>query len=148
MFSERAGRDSTGPATALAPESTHAWRALRAAIDLQEAVRGVLPDPAPAGLEPLALGIGVETGPAMEGSFGPASRRTHMVMGRTVTIAGRLVSMTADLAHPILVGEGLAAQVGAVGLQSMGTFLLEGLKVPHHVYAPPLQPDAPVSSVP
>ncbi len=117
---------------------SHAQLALDAAISLQQAIAGVLPDPAPAGLEPLALGIGVETGPAMSGSFGLASRRTHMVMGRTVTIASRLVSMTADLAHPILVGEGLAAQVGGIGLKSMGVFLLDGLRVPHHVYAPPL----------
>lgn len=118
-------------------QRSHAQMALNAAISLQQAIQGVLPDPAPAGLEPLALGIGVETGPAMSGSFGLASRRTHMVMGRTVTIASRLVAMTADLAHPILVGEGLAAQVGGMGLKSMGTFLLDGLRVPHHVYAPP-----------
>lgn len=118
--------------------SDHAHRALKAAIKLHAAMDGVLPDPAPAGLEPLALGIGVESGPAMAGSFGLASRRTHMVMGRTVTIAGRLVDMTAELAHPILVGEGLAAQVGASGLESLGTFLLDGMRVPHHVYAHPL----------
>ena len=118
--------------------TNHAQQALQAAIDLQVAIRGVLPDPAPEGLEPLSLGVGVETGPAMAGSFGLASRRTHMVMGRTVTIASRLVEMTADLAHPILVGEGLAGQVGGAGLQSMGTFLLDGMRVPHHVYAHPL----------
>ena len=120
--------------------SDHAHRALQAAINLQAAMVGVLPDPAPQGLEPLALGIGAETGPAMAGSFGLASRRTHMVMGRTVTIASRLVDMTGELAHPILVGEGLAALVGAAGLQSMGTFLLDGMRVPHHVYAYPLVP--------
>ena len=118
--------------------SGNAQCALQAAINLQAAMHGVLPDPAPAGLEPLALGIGVESGPAMAGSFGLASRRTHMVLGRTVTIASRLVGMTADLAHPILVGEGLAAQTGAAHLQSMGTFLLDGMRVPHHVYAYPL----------
>ena len=123
---------------------SHAQLALDAAISLQQAIQGVLPDPAPAGLEPLALGIGVETGPAMSGSFGLASRRTHMVMGRTVTIASRLVAMTADLGHPILVGEGLAAQVGGIGLKSMGTFLLDGLRVPHHVYAPPFSATVPV----
>ena len=89
----------------------------------------------------------------MVGSFGLASRRTHTVMGRTITIASRLVDLTVDLAHPILVGEGMAAQLGgqfSVGkragggpaetqhLQSMGTFLLEGLRVPHHIYAVPL----------
>lgn len=116
----------------------HAQQALRAAAELLAASRKVLPDPAPAGLEPLSLGIGVETGPAMAGSFGLASRRTHMVMGRTVTIAARLVEMTADLAHPILVGEGLAGQIGGAGLESMGTFLLDGMRVPHHIYAYPL----------
>ncbi|MFM2186191.1 MAG: hypothetical protein RIR43_763 [Pseudomonadota bacterium] len=113
----------------------HARRALQAAVQLYAAVQGVLPDPAPAGLEPLALGIGVECGPAMAGSLGLASRRTHMVMGRTVTIANRLVGMTADLGYPILVGEGLAAQTSAAGLQSVGTFMLDGMRVPHHVYA-------------
>jgi len=131
------------PAPGEAPDasasgSRHAQRALQAAVELQAAMQGVLPDPAPDGLEPLSLGIGAETGPAMAGSFGLASRRTHMVMGRTVTIASRLVEMTAELAHPILVGEGLAGQVGAAGLESMGTFLLDGMRVPHHIYAYPL----------
>lgn len=115
--------------------SKGAQRSMKAAAELYLAMQGSLPDPAPAGLEPLALGVGLECGPAMAGSFGLASRRTHMVMGRTVTIASRLVEMTADLAHPILVGEGLAAQLAGEGLQSMGTFLLDGLRVPHHVYA-------------
>jgi adenylate cyclase len=125
-------------ATQSGSSSDHARRALQAAIKLQSAMQGVLPDPAPAGLEPLSLGIGAETGPAMAGSFGLASRRTHMVMGRTVTIASRLVEMTAELAHPILVGEGLAAQLGGAGLESMGTFLLDGMRKPHHIYAYPL----------
>ena len=115
--------------------SQGAKRSMKAAAELYMAMQGSLPDPAPEGLEPLALGVGLECGPAMAGSFGLASRRTHMVMGRTVTIASRLVEMTADLAHPILVGEGLAAQLAGEGLSSMGTFLLDGLRVPHHVYA-------------
>lgn len=116
----------------------HAHHALQAAVELQTVVQDILPDPAPGGLEPLSLGIGVETGLAMAGSFGLASRRTHMVMGRTVTIASRLVGMTADLSHPILVGEGLASRLGGAGLESMGTFILDGMRVPHHVYAYPL----------
>ncbi len=51
----------------------HAQRALDAAVALLAAMQGVLPDPAPAGLEPLSLGLGVETGPAMAGSFGLAN---------------------------------------------------------------------------
>lgn len=136
------GRQTTGPQHTSqngerqeAGVAQAAQNALRAAVELHGAMQGALPNPAPDGLEPLALGVGLECGPAMAGSFGLASRRTHMVMGRTVTIASRLVDMTADLAHPVLVGEGLAAQLAGEGLQSMGTFLLDGLRVPHHVYA-------------
>lgn len=135
-----ADTDDARPARARALPAHGAEQALAAAVDLMQAVLGVLPDPAPDGLEPLSLGIGVETGPAMAGSFGLARRRTHTVLGRTVTIASRLVEMTGELAHPILVGEGLAAQVGTLRLESMGTFLLEGLRVPHHIYAYPLGP--------
>jgi adenylate cyclase len=113
--------------------------AIAAAVQMLRSVAGALPDPAPAGLEPLALGIGIECGPCMSGSIGPADRRTHLVMGRTVTVAGRLVEMTAELAHPILLGEGMAARLsgtlGTRSLRSLGTFMLEGLRVPHHIYA-------------
>jgi len=125
-------KEGVDPAKA-AGDALGAARALLASVD------EALPDPAPAGLEPLALGIGLESGPCMSGSIGPAERRTHLVMGRTVTIASRLVEMTAELAHPILIGEGLASRLsGAVGtrqLRSLGNFMLEGLRVPHHVYA-------------
>lgn len=115
-----------------------AEQALRAAVRLLEESRKFLPDPAPEGLEPLALGIGLENGAALVGSFGLARRRTHLAMGRTVTIASRLVQMTADLAHPILVGEGMAAQINSCKLESLGTFLLEGMRTPCHIYAYPL----------
>ncbi len=114
-------------------------RALAAAQNLLISIQDALPDPAPGGLEPLALGIGLECGPCVSGSIGSAERRTHLVLGRTVTVASRLVEMTAELAHPILIGEGLASQInGALGarhLRSLGNFMLEGLRVPHHVYA-------------
>ena len=135
--------------------TTHPAQALAAAVQLLATSKKLLPDPAPEGLEPLQLGLGLETGLATAGSFGLASRRTHLVMGRTITIANRLVAMTGDLAHPILVGEGLATQVGIqfdthkrnnrVQLESLGTFLLDGLRVPHHVYAIPMHALPPLS---
>jgi adenylate cyclase len=112
--------------------------ALRAAVRLLDESRALLPDPAPEGLEPLALGLGLESGDALVGSFGLARRRAHLAMGRTVTVAIRLVSMTVDLAHPILIGEGLAARLDGAPLESMGTFLLDGMRTPHHIYAYPL----------
>ena len=85
---------------------------------------------------PLALGIGIETGNALVGFFGPARRRTHAALGETVTIASRLQALTADLAQPILIGEGAAAHLAADAVTSLGSFLLEGLRRPRLVYAP------------
>ena len=123
----------------LGEATDHARSSLRAAIELLQDMQTCLPDPAPTGLEPLALGIGLECGTVSVGSFGPARRRSHLVMGRAVTVATRLVDMAPELAHPILLGEGMAARMGGgAGLESMGTFVLEGLRVPHHIYAYPL----------
>ena len=113
-------------------------QALHSALALQADSLTFLPDPAPAGLAPLALGIGMESGSSMVGSFGLAKRRTHLVMGPTVTVASALVNMTSELSHPILIGQRLASQLHGVHLQSMGEFLLEGLRQAHQVYAYPL----------
>lgn len=112
--------------------------ALRAAREILEASTQLLPPPSPEDFAPLALGIGLETGIATVGSFGLARRRTHLAIGHTVTTAARLQDMTAELASPILVGEGMAANIGTQHLESQGTFLLEGLKAPCHIYAYPL----------
>jgi len=112
-----------------------------AANELIDAAKTFLPNPAPADLEPLALGIGIELGSVLAGSFGLAKRRTHLVLGPTVTVASCLVDMTAELSHPILIGESLAHALKGVALQPMGVFLLEGLKQSHQIYAYPLTRD-------
>lgn len=91
---------------------------------------------APDGLEPLALGIGIEQGPALIGSIGPAHRRSHTLLGDTVAITLRIQEMTADIAQPILIGECAARQLSDHGLESQGSYLLAGLKNPHVLFAP------------
>jgi adenylate cyclase len=90
---------------------------------------------APDGLEPLALGIGIEQGPALIGSIGPAHRRSHTLLGDTVAITLRIQEMTADIAQPILIGECAARQLSDQGLESQGSYLLAGLKNPHVLFA-------------
>ena len=106
-------------------------KAMQAALD-----HDLLPDYAPDGLEPLALGIGIEQGPALIGSIGPAHRRTHTLLGDTVTIALRIQELTADLAQPILLGSCVARQLDHQSLSSQGSYLLSGLKIPHTLFAP------------
>jgi adenylate cyclase len=114
-------------------------KALACALALFKESRQIFPSTVPEGLIPLELGIGLETGVATVGSFGLARRRTHLAIGHPVTTAARLQEMTAELAHPILVGEGLAASLGSHQLVSMGNFLLDGLQTPVHIYAYPLR---------
>ena len=61
------------------------------------------------------------------------------LLGETVTITLRIQDMTAELAQPILVGECAARQLSDQNLQSQGSYLLSGLRIPHTLFAPPLQ---------
>lgn len=129
------------------PCADHPRHALAAARQLHEECRALFPDVAPPGLEPLALGVGIETGDALVGSFGPARRRMHGALGETVTIAARLTALTGDLAHPLLIGEKAAARLNpaesGVALMPLGSFLLDGLRCAHKIYAlaPPAAAD-------
>jgi class 3 adenylate cyclase len=115
-----------------------ARQALLAAREMQRTIdHDMLPQNPPSGLEPLALGIGIEQGPALIGSIGPANRRTHTLLGDTVTVTLRIQEMTASLAQPILIGECAARQLSDFGLESQGSFLLNGLRIPHCLFAPP-----------
>jgi adenylate cyclase len=109
---------------------------LNAAQEMLDAIHRDMPQQPPSGLEPLSLGIGIEQGPALMGSIGPAQRRTHTLLGDTVTIALRIQEMTAELSQPILLGECVARQLTDLKPESQGSFLLTGLRIPHTLFAP------------
>ena len=114
-----------------------ALQALHAAQQMQNSIdRDMLPQHPPQGLEPLALGIGIEQGSVLIGSIGPAQRRTHTLLGDTVTITLRIQEMTTELALPILIGECAARQLSDQRLESQGSYLLAGLRTPHVLFAP------------
>lgn len=87
-------------------------------------------------ISPLALGLGLEAGEALVGSFGAASRRHFATLGTPISVAIRLQQLSSELASPILIGGEMAAQLSTEDLQSQGTFLLEGLRQAHAVFAP------------
>ena len=88
-------------------------------------------------LPPLAVGIGIEQGEVLVGSFGPARRRVHTLLGKAVTTAIRLQEMTGELSQPIICGTSMAeALQDQTELQSLGSFLLPGLQQSSELYAP------------
>ncbi len=118
-------------------ESAEARKALQTARELQAELNDtLLPEQAISGLEPLALGIGIEQGPVLIGSIGPAHRRSLTMLGDTLSITLRIQEMTAELAQPILVGECIARQLSDEKLESQGSYLLSGLRIPHTLFAP------------
>ena len=124
------------------PCEQHAQRALGAATQIWYEGVAQLPRVASRQTPPLDLGIGIETGEVMVGSFGPAHRRVHSVLGETVTIAARLEALTAELAYPILVGPEAVRQSGSTDTKPLGDFLLAGLSRARKVHALPVQYDA------
>ena len=87
-------------------------------------------------VQPLAMGIGLETGSAIVGSFGPARRRAHAALGEAVSVAVRLQAMTQDLSLPILIGPRMAAALPAGETVPQGEYLLEGLSRHCELHAP------------
>jgi len=112
-------------------------RTLAAALQIEKIINdNLLPEINIQGLEPLAVGIGIEHGPVLLGSIGPAHRRAHTLCGETVSVAMRIQEMTADLSTPILVGEVAARYLTDVQLESMGRYLLPGLINTHTLFTP------------
>jgi adenylate cyclase len=121
------------------PCADHAQKAVGAAEEIWREGVAQLPNVASRKTPPLDLGIGIESGDIMIGSFGPAQRRVHAVLGETVTIASRLENLTAELAYPILLGPEVVRLAQPAKAQALGDFLLAGLTQPRKIHSLPVQ---------
>ena len=121
------------------PCDQHALQALKASKVIWKEGVAQLPKVASRKTPPLDIGIGIESGPVMVGSFGPARRRVHTVMGEAVSVASRLEKLTAELGYPVLVGPKALAYCGNApetqDIQKLGDFLLSGMRAPRTVFA-------------
>jgi adenylate cyclase len=123
------------------PCQQHALKALQAAEVIWKEGVAQLPKVASRKTPPLDIGIGIETGPVMVGSFGPARRRVHTVMGEAVSVAARLEKLTSELGYPVLVGPQALVQSGYTEVRKLGDFLLAGMRTPRTVYALKIEVD-------
>jgi adenylate cyclase len=121
------------------PCADHAQKATGAAEEIWREGVAQLPKVASRQTPPLDLGLGIESGEVMIGSFGPAHRRVHTVLGDTVTMAARLENLTAELAYPILLGPEVVRRAQPPKAQALGDFLLGGMTQARKIYALPVQ---------
>lgn len=68
----------------------HAERALRCALAMQARQAELNAESAATGFDPLAMGIGVNTGTVIAGTIGGGGRLEYTVMGDAVNVAQRL----------------------------------------------------------
>jgi class 3 adenylate cyclase len=71
----------------------HASRAVRAALAMQQAIRGVRDELSLPGDIPLAIGVGITSGPVTVGTIGSPNRLEYTVVGNNVNLASRLTGL-------------------------------------------------------
>ena len=109
----------------------HADRALRAALEISDAVREEFGTA-------LSVGIGLNSGPVVAGNVGGAGRLEFSVIGDAVNIAARVESATRQTGDIVL----LTGQTLAMLEEDHGTFAarpglsLKGKTAPVEIYAP------------
>ena len=106
----------------------HEKRAVACAQDMRTAMQ-MLQNELP---EPIAIGIGVNTGEAVVGNMGSDTRFDYSAIGDAVNTAARLESATKEAGVDILIGERTALHVDQAWLHD--TIEVKGKKEPLTVY--------------
>lgn len=81
----------------------HADEAIAAGLAMLRGLGSLNAKLAAAGFEPVKIGVGVHTGPAVVGTIGSPRRMEYTAIGDTVNTAARIESLTKELGHPLLV---------------------------------------------
>ncbi len=88
------------------PNEDHADLALDAAAQIVREVAAYSRARVRAGMPPLRVRIGIESGIAMAGDYGTAFRSIYTAVGDSVNTASRLEQMARDFPHDVIIGEG------------------------------------------
>jgi class 3 adenylate cyclase len=126
------------------PDPEHPLQAVRAAIEIEEALaeRGLRVGPDAVRVE---IGIGIHTGSVVVGTIGSDRRSDFTAIGDAVNVAHRLEK----LARPsqVLVSEAVQRRVrAALRLRFEGERQLSGRLEPVHVYSVELDPRGPAAA--
>lgn len=115
----------------------HADRAVDAAIEISQALRGVE--------DVLPVGLGINSGVVVAGSVGGAGRLNFSVIGDAVNTAARVEAATRKTGDEVLIAEATAARLDRHEVISRGPLMLKGKSEPVELFAlaalaPPSEP--------
>ncbi len=117
------------------PVAEHADFALDAAEGILRAVRRFSLAREQAGKPPLRVRIGIESGIAMAGDFGSASRSIYTAVGDCVNVASRLQSLARNYPHDVITGPNTVALAKRHSFILLEEVTLRGKIKPTTLYA-------------
>jgi adenylate cyclase len=106
----------------------HAVRAVRAAIEIQQALREWNADRERRGQQVVKARIALNSGPMMVGDIGSNRRVDYTVLGNTVNVAARLEETVAPAGEIAIGSETFRLLAGAIPTEPLGEFALKGLQ--------------------
>jgi adenylate cyclase len=113
--------------------------ALKAGRDMLDALTGFNAGMIEPNFEPLAIGIGLHTGPAVVGSVGSPKRMTFTAIGSTVNVAARVESLTKALGRPLVLTQATRdALAKPPPLLELPAQQVKGVDQPLAIFAPDL----------
>ena len=113
----------------------HADNALAAGCSMQRRLQQLNRDRTQRGEEPLGMGIGINTGPAIVGSIGSPDRMEFTVIGKTVNMASRLEGLTKTVGSSLVISKATRdALVQPRELRSLPPQQVKGVAEPVEVF--------------
>ena len=124
------------------PAPDHAARAVRAAWAMTQTIAEFNVARAAQGLEPMHIGIGINTGVMSVGNMGSDMRLAYTVMGDAVNLAARLEQLTRVYDVDIIASDATRAQAGdGLVWQALGIARVRGRQQTAALYTLRAEPD-------
>ncbi|HVO81811.1 MAG TPA: adenylate/guanylate cyclase domain-containing protein [Terriglobales bacterium] len=120
---------------AFTPDSNHALEAAKAALEMIERVGQLNVQFKAQGKDPIAIGIGVNTGTVIFGNVGKGKKIEFTVIGDAVNLTARLESLNKEYGTSIIISEATRERLGtAAQTKPLGGVKVKGKTVETKVY--------------
>jgi len=112
----------------------HANRALQAAKNMKKAMLELNKSFQEQGLDPINIGIGINTGSCVVGNMGSEKRFDYTVLGDAVNLASRLEGQSSAYGVDIVLGEKTAKELNQANLIELDLIAVKGKAEPIKIY--------------